>query len=278
MRKLLSLLLILALLVVPASAVETKLQVERQIYAYLTEELELPGAAACGILANIEKESNFNPRALGDNGTSYGLCQWHDGRYSALISFCRRNGLDYTTTEGQLEYLRHELQGTYSDIFAQIRNVDDEPSGAYRAAYIWCVEFERPSMKETKGIIRGNLARGKYWTRYRDNMELTAPEETEPAYDFGEMFSFVPEEDVTVPTASETEPVETQPETIPAEPAAQTEPAREAPKAEIREPAAPEKEKLPLAVGAAVTGFTGVGLLLSHRSRKENENSEEGAI
>ena len=30
----------------------------------------------------IQHESSFNTQALGDGGTSYGICQWHNGRWT----------------------------------------------------------------------------------------------------------------------------------------------------------------------------------------------------
>lgn len=54
---------------------------ERSVFEFLTTELGLNSAAACGVLANIEAESNFILTSYGDGGTSYGLCQWHDGRF-----------------------------------------------------------------------------------------------------------------------------------------------------------------------------------------------------
>ena len=63
---------------------------ERQIYDFLKSH-GFNTAAAVGILANIEMESNFNPNAKGDyvNGsaTSYGICQWHNDRWSNLKSY-----------------------------------------------------------------------------------------------------------------------------------------------------------------------------------------------
>lgn len=74
------------------------------IYWYLRNNMGLNHAAACGVLANIHLESNFNPLSLGDGGTSYGICQWHNGRFNNLISYCNGNGLDYNTLTGQLSY------------------------------------------------------------------------------------------------------------------------------------------------------------------------------
>ena len=67
-RKFFLLILLFGLLCIPAFA--ENLVIERQVYQYLTEQMGLPSSSACGILANIEKESAFNPNAVGDNGTS----------------------------------------------------------------------------------------------------------------------------------------------------------------------------------------------------------------
>lgn len=176
-----SLVLILALLAtgVCASAWWDPLAVERQIYTYLTEELKLNSAAACGILANIEYESAFQVTIVGDQGTSYGLCQWHDGRYTALRSFCAARGLDYRTVEGQLAYLAYELKSTYNGLYGALRSVDNSADGAYRAAYLWCVQYEKPADMEEKAVTRGNSAKYKYWNRY-NSLSMIVAEESAP--------------------------------------------------------------------------------------------------
>lgn len=140
--------------------------VERQIYTYLTENLQLSSAAACGVLANIEYESAFQVTIIGDQGTSFGLCQWHDGRYSALVTYCTARGLDYRSVEGQMEYLAFELKSSYVGLFGALRSVDNTAEGAYQAAYLWCIQFERPADMERKAVERGNSAKYKYWNRY----------------------------------------------------------------------------------------------------------------
>lgn len=155
------------------------LAVERQVYAYLTEELKLSSAAACGILANIEYESAFQLTILGDQGTSFGLCQWHDGRYAALKSYCTARGLDYRTVTGQMEYLSYELKSGYTTLYGALRSVDNSAEGAYRAGYLWCIQFERPANMEVKAHERGNSAKYKYWNRY-NSIVILATDEPEP--------------------------------------------------------------------------------------------------
>lgn len=140
--------------------------VEQHVFQYLTREMGLPVSSACGILANIERESSFDPNCVGDYGTSYGLCQWHDSRWEALISFCNENGLDWKTVRGQMEYLRYELESGYSSMLSEFKTMENTAQGAYNAAYIWCVRFERPVDKYNEGARRGDKAVGAYWPKY----------------------------------------------------------------------------------------------------------------
>lgn len=129
------------------------------MYQYLRMEMGLNHAAAAGVLANAQCESAFNTFSLGDGGTSYGLLQWHAGRFNSLISYCNSNGLDYNTAKGQLAYMEHELETGYRSVLEYIRNVPDTEQGAYDAAYYWCMHFELPADTVNQSIRRGNLAK-----------------------------------------------------------------------------------------------------------------------
>lgn len=135
------------------------------IYTFLIEELKLNTAAACGVLANIEKESNFNPNTYGDYGTSYGICQWHNSRFTALRNWCASHGYNYTTLEGQLHYLKYELSIKKS-IYKKLRSVPNTATGAYNAGYYWCYYFEVPANRQVKSVQRGNIAKTTYWSKY----------------------------------------------------------------------------------------------------------------
>lgn len=139
---------------------------EREIFNFLMNELELNQAAASGILANIYCESGFNPTASGDSGSSYGICQWHNGRKTNLINYCKANGYDYTSLTGQLYYLKYELVNNYRSIYNYMLRVNNTEAGAYTAGYYWCYNFEIPANKETISISRGNLAKNTYWPKY----------------------------------------------------------------------------------------------------------------
>ncbi len=152
-------------LVVP-SASANALAIERQIFTFVTEEMGLNSAAACGILANIEAESNFNLTTVGDKGTSFGLCQWHNTRYDDLKSFCLLRGYDYRSLEGQMNFMAYELKTSYQGVYNTMRNVPDTADGAYTAAYQWCYYYERPADLEGASLRRGRNAQFKYWLRY----------------------------------------------------------------------------------------------------------------
>ena len=68
----------------------------------------LSDAAAAGVLGNIQAECNFSTTAVGDGGTSYGLIQWHNSRWTNLKNFCSQNNLDPSSLRGQLEFLWNE--------------------------------------------------------------------------------------------------------------------------------------------------------------------------
>lgn len=136
---------------------------EEKCYIFLTREMGLNTAAACGILANLKKESSFNPTA---GSSYYGLVQWGGGRKSNLQSFCSKNGYSYSTLEGQLNFLEYELKNSYPSILEYLQSVPNTSKGAYDAAYHFCYYYERPSNKASKSASRGELARDTYFAKY----------------------------------------------------------------------------------------------------------------
>lgn len=164
--------LILALSMLPALSISAFAATNEQIiFDYLTTKMGINSAAACGVLANIEKESGFNPNIYGDGGTSYGICQWHDmkegvGRFTNLKNYCAEHSLDYQTLEGQLEFLSYELENLVPRVWNALFSAENSEDGAFGAAYAWCYYFEIPANREVKAVERGNLAKEKYWPIY----------------------------------------------------------------------------------------------------------------
>ncbi len=149
-----------------------------KIFSYLTNELGFNSAAACGIMANIEKESNFKSNVIirDSNGLpSGGLCMWNGGRLNNLKAYCSKNGLNYLSIEGQLSYLKSELQKKqYVHIYKYLKNVANNSKGAYNAAHYWCYYFEIPANRSSKSVQRGNSATKSYWPVYGDK-DLRSP-------------------------------------------------------------------------------------------------------
>jgi hypothetical protein len=96
---------------------------------------------SAGIAGNLKLESGFNVKAVGDNGTSFGLAQWHNERWTNLKSWCAKKGYDPYSADGQLEYLWHELNHSERQALSELKKQND----AAKAAYIFAKYFERPS-------------------------------------------------------------------------------------------------------------------------------------
>lgn len=148
--------------------------VKAEVFEYLTQNMSLSSAAACGIMANMDAESGFQVTVSAYDGSgSYGLCQWLGSRLTNLKSWCKANGYDYTTAQGQLHFMEYELTNSYKSVNSYLRKCDNDAQGAYDAAYYWCVYYEIPANKETQGKKRGNLARDTYWPQYGTALSAT---------------------------------------------------------------------------------------------------------
>ncbi len=101
------------------------------------------------IMTNMSHESGFEPTALGDNGTSYGLCQWHNERYDDLKNTCQN---DYSTIACQIEYLLHDLE-SYSGLYNDLK---EGSLSAEELTYNFCFSFEVPADTEKTCNSRTN--------------------------------------------------------------------------------------------------------------------------
>lgn len=141
-----------------------------QVFSYLTQDIGFNTAAACGIMANMEHESGFDPSLVlyDSNGLlSGGLCMWNGRRFSSLKNFCYENGYNYLGIYGQLKYLEYELKSDYYEhIYDYLKNVSNDANGAYNAAYYWCYYFEVPANRSYQANRRGGAASSSYWNAY----------------------------------------------------------------------------------------------------------------
>ena len=118
--------------------------------------------ATAGIMANIQRESNFNLSVLGDNGTSIGLCQWHKGRYTNLSNFC---GNKIYTTDCQLRFMLHELMNNYKTTYSYVIG----NYSAYEIANQFCFYYEVPAAKVTSCPKRGEVAKSIFIPYVQNN-------------------------------------------------------------------------------------------------------------
>lgn len=139
---------------------------EEYCYYYLTKTMGLNTAAASGIMANLDRESSFNPTISGDSGSSFGICQWHADRKTQLIEYCNSNGLDYHTLSGQLSFMNYELRNKFPDLLNTLKSTTNTGNGAYNAGYQFCYDFEKPAALTSQSQQRGSLASGTYFPKY----------------------------------------------------------------------------------------------------------------
>ena len=160
---------------------------EEVIYSFMKNELGFNTAVASAALANIYSESGFNPHSYcidTDGAPSYGICQWHLGRYERLQSYCSSNGYDYTSLDGQLRYLQYEFGTSYNTQYNMLKSFPNTSQGAYDAGYYWAQKFEVCASKYWNG--RGNLAQNTYYPKYKDTPDPTITYDPEGYLDSAE--------------------------------------------------------------------------------------------
>lgn len=111
--------------------------VQRQVWDYFSGKGLAPHQVAA-IVGNVSAESAFNPHAVGDGGTSFGLFQHHAGRGQGLLSHVGgQAGLG--NVQGQLDYVWKELLGSESRVLDRLMSSQNlyEANSAF-------IGFERP--------------------------------------------------------------------------------------------------------------------------------------
>lgn len=135
----------------------------------------LSDEAASGILGNMQAECNFDILAVGDNGTSFGLIQWHGGNWTKLSEYCKKNNLDENSLQGQLEYLWEDYIRPESALGKQLANAGffDSKSPVDAAVTFHDICERSASSAETVRTKRGGFATDWYsklkGTSFTDN-------------------------------------------------------------------------------------------------------------
>ena len=113
--------------------------VQSQIWSFFKAKGLQPHQIA-GIMGNVSGESGFNPLAVGDGGSSFGLFQHHGSRGLGLLSSLGgRSGLG--NVQGQLDYVWKELLGSENGALKKLLG----SSNVSQATNAWMTAFERPS-------------------------------------------------------------------------------------------------------------------------------------
>lgn len=94
---------------------------------YIQQKLMSMGftaSAAAGVVGNLVQESGLRTDAIGDNGTSGGLAQWHNERLDALKRFAAARGKEWTDLDTQIEFLAEEMRTSYADTYAKMQSAE----------------------------------------------------------------------------------------------------------------------------------------------------------
>jgi tail lysozyme len=118
-------------------------------------------AAATGIAANISAESKFDPAAVGDNGSAYGLGQWHKDRQDAFKAWSGKD-IRSSSLEEQLAFIQHELTQGADQGARRAGQKLRGTSDPYDAGVIFSGLYERPGDVYGQAHARGKQAANWY--------------------------------------------------------------------------------------------------------------------
>jgi hypothetical protein len=109
---------------------------------------------AVGIAANIARESNFNPAAVGDSGNAYGIGQWHADRQANFQKLFPGKTIKGSSMDEQLAFYDWELKNTEKSAGDKLRGAKTNEE----AAGIVSRYMERPAHAASEAYARGVLA------------------------------------------------------------------------------------------------------------------------
>lgn len=127
---------------------------EQQVYNFLKQNMGINNnAAIAGVMANIEQDSNFDPKAhITDSyGDRYGLCLWYGTRLENLQTYCKHYNLDWQSTDGQLKFMAYEWNTYFKNVnkvfhnttSSQDYNFADDANGADQFGAFFAIQYVR---------------------------------------------------------------------------------------------------------------------------------------
>lgn len=140
---------------------------------YIQQKLMSMGftaSAAAGVVGNLVQESGLRTDAIGDNGTSGGLAQWHNERLDALKRFAAARGKKWTDLDTQIEFLAEEMRTSYADTYAKMQSAELPEI----AGQIMTDEYEIPDPASANYAQRQANARAAYEAMQSANKQTSA--------------------------------------------------------------------------------------------------------
>jgi hypothetical protein len=119
------------------------------LYKFLMSQ-GLTANGASGVVGNLIGESNLRTGAIGDGGTSYGIAQWHAGRWNNLNKFAKSLNLDPASMEAQEKFLLKEMK-SYPGMW---KALTDSKTSQLDAAAAFMRGFERPADQSDAAAAR----------------------------------------------------------------------------------------------------------------------------
>lgn len=127
-------------------------------------------SAAAGVVGNLVQESGLRTDAIGDNGTSGGLAQWHNERLDALKRFAAARGKKWTDLDTQIEFLAEEMRTSYADTYDKMQSAELPEI----AGQIMTDEYEIPDPASANYAQRQANARAAYEAMQSGNKQTSA--------------------------------------------------------------------------------------------------------
>lgn len=123
------------------SAKKPTLKQDGQGIAQYLVSLGYSKANASGIAGNIYVESRYDPKAIGDNGQSFGLAQWHKTRWIDLIDWSKSKNLNPNNFKTQLLFIDFEFKNKERKAQRELLSTNTPTTSAFAFAKY----YERPA-------------------------------------------------------------------------------------------------------------------------------------
>ena len=118
---------------------------------------------AAGIAANLEAESGFNTKALGDQGKAAGIAQWHPDRQKRFEEVYGKK-LSEATFEEQVGFVDWELKNTEKKAGDKIKSA----KSATEAAAFGEQYYERSALGQKGGVQQRRVENASRYAEFKD--------------------------------------------------------------------------------------------------------------